>query len=135
MTTFAETLREHASERPAAPALTFEGRTWSFADLHARSSRAANALKASGVGEGDRVAVLTKNRAEYFELICACSKIGAILVGLNWRLARSEIAAIVADSRPLVAFVEPEMENLLDPQLGRRFERCGDFWFDLRRLA
>ena len=29
----------------------------------------ANALKASGVGEGDRVAVLTKNRAEYFELI------------------------------------------------------------------
>jgi long-chain acyl-CoA synthetase len=115
MTTFAETLREHAGERPAAPALTFEGRTWSFADLHALSSRAANTLKASGVGEGDRVAVLTKNRAEYFELICACSKIGAILVGLNWRLARSEIAAIVADSSPLVAFVEPEMENLLDP--------------------
>ena len=97
MSTFAEIIREHAADRPQASALTFEDVTLTFAELHANSSRVANALRSEGVKPGDRVAVLTKNRAEFFELILACSKIGAILVGLNWRLAAAEIAAIVEE--------------------------------------
>ncbi len=65
MSTFAQILREHVAERPHAPALSFDGTTWSFHQLHERSSRVANALKTSGVRPGDRVAVLTKNRAEF----------------------------------------------------------------------
>ena len=49
MSCFAQILREHAGARPDAPALSFEDETQSFADLHARSSRAANALRGSGV--------------------------------------------------------------------------------------
>lgn len=49
---------------------------------------------------GDRVALLTKNRAEFYELLLACSKVGAILVGLNWRLAPVELDAIVQDAAP-----------------------------------
>jgi hypothetical protein len=33
--TFAQVIREHAANTPHAPALTFEGITWSFAQLHA----------------------------------------------------------------------------------------------------
>ena len=112
-TTFADVIREHAQIRPQASALSFEGVTWTFADLHARSSRAANALRAEGVQAGDRVAVLTKNRAEFFELIFACSKIGAILVGLNWRLAPAELDAIVNDAKPTIAIVGPDEQHLL----------------------
>src|SRR5579884_1114486 len=114
MMSFAQILREHAARRPDASALTFEDETQSFADLHARSSRAANALRASGVKAGDRVALLTRNRAECFELIFACSKIGAILVGLNWRLAPREIAEIVVDAEPAVIIVGPDEAPLLD---------------------
>jgi long-chain acyl-CoA synthetase len=114
MSTFAQILREHARVRPDSPALTFEGRTQTFAELHASSSRAANALLASGVKPGDRVALLTKNRAECFELLFAASKIGAILVGVNWRLAPSEIAAIVADASPAILIAALEEERLLD---------------------
>ena len=113
MTTFAEILRDHAGERPQAAALSFEGTTWTFRELHERSSRVANALQASGVRAGDRVAVLTKNRAENYELIYACSQIGAILVGLNWRLAALEIAAIVEDAKPSVIIVSEEESRLL----------------------
>ena len=113
MTTFAEILREHVGKRPQAAALSFEGTTWTFRELHERSSRVANALQASGVRVGDRVAVLTKNRAENYELIYACSQIGAILVGLNWRLAAVEIAAIVEDARPSVIIVSDEEARLL----------------------
>ncbi|MDE3174950.1 MAG: long-chain-fatty-acid--CoA ligase [Pseudomonadota bacterium] len=113
MSTFAEILREHARRTPQAPALSFEAQTLSFAQLHGRSSRAANALVALGVRRGDRVAVLAKNRPEFFELIFACSQIGAILVGLNWRLAASEIEAIWGDAQPRLVVCEDEFRRLL----------------------
>jgi len=110
---FANILRQLAISRGSSPALTFEDQTWSFAQLHERSSRSANALKAAGVGQGDRVALLTKNCAECFELMYACNKIGAIFTGLNWRLAPTEIQAIVQDAQPKVIIVSAGEEALL----------------------
>jgi acyl-CoA synthetase (AMP-forming)/AMP-acid ligase II len=98
----------------ASPALSFEGVTWSFAELHELSSRSAQALLDEGVKAGDRVALLTKNRAEFYELLFACNKIGAILVGLNWRLAAVEIEAIVADAKPSVVFLGPDEQTLFN---------------------
>ena len=111
--TFADIVRQQAASRPQAPALTYDGATWSFAQLHAYSSQSANALRAAGVGAGDRVALLTKNQAECYELLFATSKIGAILVGLNWRLAAAEISAIVADAQPTVVIVGASEQALL----------------------
>ena len=111
--TFADLIRQHAAQTPQAPALSFEGVTWSFAQLDALSSQSANALRAAGVGAGDRVALLTRNRAECYELLFATNKIGAILIGLNWRLAPPEIAAIVEDAGPTVVIVGPGEQALL----------------------
>lgn len=110
---YAQILRRHARERATAPALTFGEQTWSFGQLHENSSRMAQALRASGVQPGDRVALLTKNCAECFELMFACNKIGAILAGLNWRLSAHEIAVIVSDAAPQVLVVSEEEEHLL----------------------
>jgi len=110
---YAHILRQLAKERPDAPALTFGGETWTFAQLNARSSQTACALQAAGVEVGDRVALLTKNCAECFELMFACNKIGAILTGLNWRLAPAEIQSIVADAMPTVIITSPEEAHLL----------------------
>ena len=112
--TVADMVRQHASATPDAPALTFEGCTWSFAELDARSSQSAQALRGAGVSAGDRVALLTRNRDECYELIAACSKLGAILVGLNWRLAPQELQAIIADARPTVIVVGPTEQELLN---------------------
>src|SRR6476620_3238777 len=101
---FATILREHAARSPNAPALTCDDETWTFAELDARTSRSAQALLAEGVGPGDRVGILARNCAEFYELILACSKIGAIVVGINWRLSAPEIEAIVADARPTIVF-------------------------------
>ena len=112
-TSFAQILRQHVRERPDAAALTFADHTWSFARLHEGSSRVAQALLAEGVQPGERVAMLSKNCAQSFELIYACNKMGAVLVGLNWRLSAREIAAIVADAAPRVLVVAAEEAPLL----------------------
>ena len=110
---YAQILRRHATERGKRPALTFGDTTWTFEELHEHSSRTGQALRGLGVHAGDRVALLTKNCAECFELMFACNKIGAIFAGLNWRLASSEIAAIVCDAMPKVIVVSPEETPLL----------------------
>lgn len=112
---YAHILRQLALDKPDAPALTFEDDTWTFAQLNARSSQTASALRAAGVGVGDRVALLTKNCAECFELMFACNKIGAILTGLNWRLAPAEIESIVADAMPTIIITSPGEAHLLTP--------------------
>ncbi len=101
----ASIVRDHARTTPDAPALTYGGATTSFGELDDRSSQVANALLASGIAAGDRVAVLSKNCPEFYEIVFGCNKIGAIVVGLNWRLAAPEIAAIVADAAPKLIIV------------------------------
>ncbi len=109
----ASIVRDHARTTPDAAALTYEGATTSFGDLDERSSRVANALVGAGVAPGDRVAVLAKNCPEFYEIVFGCNKIGAIVVGLNWRLAAPEIGAIVADSSPALVVVGSTERDLL----------------------
>lgn len=110
---YAEILRSLAADRPEAPALTYDDQTWTFAELHARSSRTAQALRAAGVHAGDRVGLLTRNCAECFELLFACSKIGAVYTGLNWRLSAAEISAILDDATPALLIVGATERALL----------------------
>ncbi len=88
--------------RPAfVDAATGSVRTHLEVQLRARRLAAVLA-RTFGVSRGDRVAVLSHNRAEVFETMLACRHLSAIFVPLNWRLASAERAAIVADCRPTV---------------------------------
>ncbi len=111
--TVAGIVRGQASERPDAPAITFFDATLTFAELDQRSSQLANALTAAGVRPAGRVAVLSKNHPVFFELLFACSKVNAVLAGINWRLAPPEIEAILADAQPSVLVVADELRTLL----------------------
>jgi len=66
--------------------------------------RLAAALRQNNVRPGDRVAILARNSFRYLEVNFACVMVGAILVPLNVRLAKSEIAAIIA-ALPLAAWI------------------------------
>ncbi len=116
--TLAAIVRRFATETPDAPALTFvdqhaEKTTQTFVELDQRSSKTANALMAANVGHGQRVAILAHNAPVFFELGFATSKVGAALVGLNWRLAPPEIETILADAEPTLLIVDSELEQLL----------------------
>ncbi len=76
--------------------------TWRQAD--ARSSRVANALRASGVRRGDRVLWLGQNSFRLQELLLACAKLGALFCPANWRQGPDELAFVIDDLEPRVVF-------------------------------
>jgi long-chain acyl-CoA synthetase len=98
------------AQRGDAPALVFEGRTTSFREFDLQSNRVANALRESGLKEGDRVAYLGKNSDRYFEILFGAAKLGVVLAPINWRLARPELEYLLKDSWAKLIFVDPEFE-------------------------
>jgi fatty-acyl-CoA synthase len=82
-----------------------------YADFDAASDKWAVFLESAGVAEGDRVAVIAGNRAEVAELFFACTRIGAALVPLNWRLAPQELTAILRHARARVIIGESRFHS------------------------
>jgi acyl-CoA synthetase (AMP-forming)/AMP-acid ligase II len=77
------------------------GRRTTHGQLAARVDRLANAFTDElGLSPGDRVAILSRNCAEYLELYYAAAKSGVIAQPLNWRLATGEVARILEDGSP-----------------------------------
>ena len=71
------------------------------------------ALTAAGLQPGDRVAVVSRNRPELFEIF-GIVKCGFIPVPLNWRLAPDELRVVLRDCRPAATIVEPDFASALD---------------------
>ena len=82
-------------------------RTWS--DIHRRTDALGWTLKKLGVRRGDRVGIISRDAIEVAETVTACAKIGAIRVGLNYRLANPEITALVDDAGVDTIFVQASL--------------------------
>jgi fatty-acyl-CoA synthase len=80
-----------------------------YADLDARSARVSGALAAAGVGLGDRVAVMLKNRSEFLEVLFGAARLGAIFVPMNFRLSRDEVAYLLGDCEPRVVVFQSDV--------------------------
>ncbi|MFL6205108.1 MAG: long-chain-fatty-acid--CoA ligase [Acidimicrobiales bacterium] len=107
-------VRLHAEERPDQVAIVYGDREVTWRELHERSNRLANALLAAGVTADDRIARIEKNAPDYFELAFAASKVNAVLVDVNWRLAPAEMRQIIDDAGAKVLFVGEDFAPHLD---------------------
>ncbi|MFD3430781.1 acyl-CoA synthetase [Nocardia fluminea] len=83
---------------PTAVAVTADDREITYAQLHERAIRAAQALRALGLGAGDRVAYLGPNHPAYLEILFAAGQLGAVFVPLNNRSATAEVEYALTDS-------------------------------------
>jgi fatty-acyl-CoA synthase len=80
----------------------------------ARRGRALQAgLDALGVGEGERIAVVSHNAGRLLECLLALPSSGRIAVPVNFRLQPEEVSYIVGHSGARVLFVDPELEASL----------------------
>ena len=88
---------EQFGEKPAL--ISASGQQTSFRTFATRVRHLVGGLRALGLKEGSRVAILSRNRPEFVEAICAAAG-GFIAVPLNWRLSQEEIALILRDCQP-----------------------------------
>ena len=101
-------IRHWARQTPDAPMLTEGADTLTWGEVLRRAIRVSHALAEAGVSAGDRVAFLDRNGIEYFEVFFGCALLGAVSVAVNWRLAPTEMAAIIEDAGARVLFFGPD---------------------------
>ncbi len=68
-----------------------EARVYTFRDISRLSNQAANALKGIGVKKGDRVFIMLGRVPEWYLLLVACHKLGAVVVPAPVILLASDI--------------------------------------------
>ena len=110
-------IARHAERTPDKLAMVdaHSGRQFTYAQLNERANRFASFLQDNlGIQQGDRVSILAQNSSDYYEVLFACGKMGAILNTLNWRLAVPELEYILNDSAPRVLLYEPAFAEAVD---------------------
>jgi acyl-CoA synthetase (AMP-forming)/AMP-acid ligase II len=117
--TIGEFLERAGLVYPDRPALVDEpGTPGSFGTLtyghvHRRARGMAAALDRLGVGQGERVAIVSPNAARFFVSFFGVSGFGRVLVPANFRLNADEIGYIVEHSGASVLLVDPELDEAL----------------------
>ena len=91
-------LPRHACYRPDHLALVFEAQRFTFCELNARVNRLANALLASGLRKGDKIATVLPNCLEQLDAYLAAAKTGLVVVPMSPLLQESGLASLLDNS-------------------------------------
>jgi fatty-acyl-CoA synthase len=99
---------------PDREAVVFRAQRITYRELRDRSYMFASALGSLKVNKGDRVAVLLRNCAEWFDILFGLSSIGAVMVPVNFLLKSREVEFILNDSGASALVVGEDLLPLLD---------------------
>jgi len=79
---------------------------YSFQDIARLSNQAANALRGLGVKKGDRVFIMLGRVPEWYFILVACHKLGAVIMpapviltvsDIEYRLAKGQAAVVITN--------------------------------------
>ena len=113
MLTFDDTVDTFARVCPKKIVVSDDIRSLSYRNLQSNGNNLAAFLKKYKIIKGERVAFLSYNRIEFAEILYATSKLGAIVMPINFRLSKEEIASIVKDANPKFFLYEREFHKTI----------------------
>ena len=118
---FHQPIDYHAHRRPDHTALSAPDYEWSYGTLVQKSHAIATLLAELGVTAGDRIGVLGLNSAAHFAIMIGASRMGAVTVSVNFRLAPAELAFILDDAHIDVLFVtDNSIDDVIDQMVKQR---------------
>lgn len=99
---------------PGREALVYGARRYTFAEMHARVSRLASALRAAGIKSGDVVSVICPNVPAIAEAHFGVPASGAVLNTINTRLDVDTVAYIFGHGEAALAIVDSQFIPLAE---------------------
>ncbi|GAC1474132.1 MAG: acyl-CoA synthetase [Candidatus Dormibacteraceae bacterium] len=137
-------LASHAESLGTKPAVILGDRTLDFASLNRSANRLANVFKSLGCVDGDRVATMSFNSIQGFEIGNAARRAHVVVVPVNYRLRGPEIAYLLNDSGAKVVIAGAQLVDVMKAALpdvkgDRKFiaisENVPDGWLSYRALV
>ena len=103
----------------------------SYPELDRLCNAVARGLAKAGLGPGDRIGILSLNRAEFVVLLLGAMRCGVVPVPINVKLAADTVAYIVSDAGARIVFCEAPLRKLCPDgvraiEFGPHFERFLD---------
>ena len=86
----------------------------SYGDTQRAAARAASALTAAGIAQGDRVAIICGNRAEFMPVFLGCGWMGAVSVPVNTASRGFQLQHILSNSGAKLLVIEDTLLEVLD---------------------
>lgn len=88
-------------------------RVWTTGELDSLANAIARGLVRRGFGSGDRVAILSGNRAEFLAAYLGTMRAGLVTVPINFKLPKETIRYIFADAEVRLVFADGERRGLV----------------------
>ena len=107
----------HARRKGDEPAVISPTETLSWAELDDRASRLAAAFIARGCEPGDRIGWLGRNSTDFPVVLLGVRRAGLVLLGLNWRLSREELAVVIDRAAPRMVLGDPDFAELIPAEV------------------
>ncbi len=117
--TLIDLLEAQARRTPDAPALGFEDRWLTYAELHRRAARLARHLQTLGVGPDVRVGICAERSLEMVMGLLGVLKAGGAYVPLDPGYPRERLAFMIADSQVPVLLTQTRIEPRLPETTAR----------------
>ncbi len=109
------------------PAITFEGKTITYADLDAMANRYAHWAKGLGLTRGQTVALFMPNRIEYLAIWYGLTKVGVATALINNQLTGAALAHCLNISQAMHCIVDSETSPCFEDVKGQ-LERHMQQW-------
>ncbi|PZF96427.1 non-ribosomal peptide synthetase/MFS transporter [Micromonospora deserti] len=106
-------IEERAAASPDAVAVTFEGRSVTYAELNAAANRIAHRLRAAGVGPETLVGVCAERSVELVAGLLGVLKAGGAYLPLDPEYPADRLAFMVTDADAPVVLVQQHLRDVL----------------------
>ncbi len=113
--TMYQVLEETVRNFPENEAISFNGKTWTYAQLKEQVDALASALQKSGVKKGDVVALMLPNCPQYVISYYGILATGAVVVQVSIMLVERELRYIIEDSQAKTIIALTSFSPIIEP--------------------